>query len=161
MYATVYDHDIEDADLTSYLTVRHSRKNYKLVERLTEVAGLDRRSHGGRKTATDNAAPVATQKNGQLKCSDCKLMKDDELFPLSTIFLHRHAVWIEDKKDNGEKIKLKLCGRGYQCRACQKKRREEAKQEAIRFALWQKRQQEFTEKQAKKTKKNKLRAEAA
>lgn len=129
--APLYDYDFYEAyDISSYVTVRHSRKSYQLTPRPAEIAGTDRQAYGGRKPATDGAASVATTANDLLRCSDCKNDVHFELFPLSTIFLHRHAIWIETKK-NGKTVG-KLCGRGYRCNECQKKRRDES--EAARLA---------------------------
>lgn len=151
-----YDYGYEDGiDLTSYVTVRHGRYRYDLVDRKTETAGIDRRAYGGRQTATDSAAEVATKQNDLLKCKDCKQMLHFEQFPLSSILLHRHAVWIETKK-NGKKMG-KLMGRDYRCNACEHQRYEEAKAAALHLAMLEKGQRTKPVRQGKKTKKNKKR----
>jgi hypothetical protein len=139
------------ADLSSYVTVRHARYNYDLVARHTEIAGVNRRAYGGRQLATDSQATTSTKQNDLLKCKDCKQMLHFELFPLSSIFLHRHALWIEtDKK--GKKVS-KLMGRDYQCSGCRHQRYMNEKALALYEAMETKHQA----KQGKKAKKSKKR----
>lgn len=106
----------QGVDITSYVTVRHSRKSYQLTPRSSEIAGTDKRAYGGRQTATDSAAPIATKKNAQLKCSDCKLTHDDDQFPKCKSFHHRR-------------------GRGYQCNDCVDKRNAAARRMALLEAM--------------------------
>lgn len=150
--AVAFDIGYEDGvDLTSYVTVRHGRYSYDLVDRRTETKGLDRKAYGGRQPATDSAAEVATKQNDELRCKDCKQMLHFELFPLSSIYLHRHALWMEITK-KGKKVG-KLYGRDYRCNACNHQRYENAKALALREALETKHQT----KQNKKAKKSKKR----
>jgi hypothetical protein len=112
-----YNYGYEEGnDLTSFVTVRHGRYSYDMVARKTEIAGTDKKAYGGRQLATDSAAPVATKKNGQLKCSDCKLTKDDEAFPNCKTFQHRRC-------------------RGYQCNDCVDRRNEAARRRAFLEAM--------------------------
>lgn len=95
-----FDIGYEDGvDISSYLTVRHSRNSYDLVPRRTEIAGIDRRAYGGRQPATHSAALLDIYRNKQLKCSDCQQSKPLYAFPRLSGCWHRLE-------------------RGYQCSEC-------------------------------------------
>lgn len=146
-----FDYGYEDGvDLTSYVTVRHARYNYDLVDRRTETAGLDRSAYGGRRVASDSQAETSTKANGELKCSDCKLMKEDDQFPFSRVQLNRHAIPVEIKKGYWQ-----LCGRGYRCNGCRQKRYEAEKAEELRLKMESKGQNRKNKKTKKKPKKSK------
>lgn len=99
MTTAVYDDFDTQTDLTSYVTVRYGRYSYDLVDRKTEIAGVDRQAYGGRQQATNSAALLDIYRNKKLKCSDCQKEKPLYEFPRLTGCWHR-------------------CERGYQCSEC-------------------------------------------
>lgn len=138
MTAAAYDYGYEDgADLSSFVTVRHAKYNYDLVDRRTETAGLDRSAYGGRRQPTNSAALLDIYRNKKLKCSDCQADKPLYDFPRQSGCWHRYE-------------------RGYQCSECKHIRYDKAKKAAEQSAGEQYREQKRLSKKERQQAKKKL-----